>query len=209
MATSTRSASSSTYASPPAKLVVVGGSAGAFQAFRTIVSGLPGHLPYPLVLVLHQLPGRATLLPGLIASACRLAVSSCLDKEALVADTIYVAPPDYHLLVEADGTLALSHDPPENFSRPSIDVLFESAAAAFGEDLVAILLSGANADGARGLGAVRAAGGRIIVQDPTTADADRMPRAGIAAVTPDAILSPEQITAYLVELAGAAKKMSS
>ena len=182
------------------RAVVIGGSAGGFQAFRTILGLLPDHLPFPLVLVLHQLPARESLLPRLVAGACRLAVSSCVDKERLVADTIYIAPPDYHLLVERDGTLALSGDAPENYSRPSIDVLFESAADAYRDGLLAVLLSGANCDGARGLRAVQAAGGRVIVQDPASAVSDRMPLAGLAAVTPDAILSPEGIGAHLASL---------
>ena len=184
------------------RAVVVGGSAGAFQAFRTILGALPEHLPFPLVLVLHQLPTRESLLPRLIAASCRLKVSSCVDKERLVADTIYIAPPGYHLLVEREGTLAFSEDAPENYSRPSIDVLFESAAEAYHEGLLAVLLSGANHDGARGLRAVQAAGGRVIVQDPASADSERMPRAGLAAVTPDAVLSPEGIGAHLAGLVG-------
>jgi two-component system chemotaxis response regulator CheB len=187
----------------PTRAVVIGGSAGAFQAFRAMLGVLPEHLPFPILLVLHQLAARESLLPKLVASVTRLAVSDCIDKEQLVDGTIYIAPPGYHLLVEREGTLALSQDAPENYSRPSIDVLFESAAEAYRERLLAILLSGANHDGARGLRAVRAAGGRVVVQDPATAESDRMPRAGLAAVTPDAILAPEAIGHYLVELVGA------
>jgi two-component system chemotaxis response regulator CheB len=193
----------------PTRAVVVGGSAGAFLAFRTILAQLPEHLPFPLVLVLHQLPTHESLLPGLVASACRLKVSTCLDKERLVEDTIYVAPPGYHLLIEREGTLALSGDAPENYSRPSIDVLFESAADAYRKGLVAVLLSGANEDGARGLRAVLAAGGRTIVQDPSSANSDRMPRAGLAAVVPDAILTPEDIGKRIVELGREAEGMEA
>jgi two-component system chemotaxis response regulator CheB len=186
----------------PTRAVVIGGSAGGFQAFRAILEQLPGRLPFPLVLVLHQLPSRESLMPRLVAHASRLHVSTCLDKEQLVADTIYIAPPGYHLLIEREGTLALSGHAPENYSRPSIDVLFESAADAYREGLVAILLSGANLDGVRGLGAVHARHGRIVVQDPESAEAQRMPRAGLAAVKPEAVLAPEAIGRFIAGLAG-------
>ena len=182
--------------------VAIGGSAGGFVALRTILTALPAELPFPLLVVLHQLPGRTSLLPGLIATISKLHVSECLDKEQVVASTIYVAPPDYHLLVERGGSIALSMDEPEHFSRPSIDVLFETAAAAYRDRLVGVLLSGASEDGARGLEEIHRAGGRAIVQDPQSAEVARMPAAAIARCRPDAILPPQGIGEYLAALAG-------
>jgi two-component system, chemotaxis family, protein-glutamate methylesterase/glutaminase len=163
------------------RAVVIGASAGAVQALLTILPALPDDYPAAVLVAVHVPPDRDNHLVPLLDGRCRLRVKEAEDKEAAVAGTVYFAPPDYHLLVERDGTLALSSDELVNFSRPSIDVLFETAAEAYGEALTGVILTGANADGAAGLKAVAAAGGDAIVEDPLRAYASAMPAAALAA----------------------------
>jgi two-component system chemotaxis response regulator CheB len=181
--------------------LVIGGSAGAFELMRTLLGALPSKTPFPVLLVLHQLSGARSYLREILAGDCDLVIAEALDKETLRPGTVYTAPPDYHLLVEDDGTIALSQDPPENHCRPAIDVLFESAARVYGERLVGVLLSGANSDGARGLHAIHLAGGRTLVQDPATAQVSQMPTAALALFQPHAILSPARMAEHLAILA--------
>ncbi|MBZ0231460.1 MAG: chemotaxis protein CheB, partial [Deltaproteobacteria bacterium] len=137
-------------ATRPLQLLVVGGSAGALEPLLAIVGALPPALETPIAVLLHLSPRQPSLLPQLLGHVTSRRVREAEDKEPLAPGTIYVAPPDYHLLVERAGTLALSVDPPVNFSRPSIDVLFESAADAFGPGVAALVLSGSNHDGDAG-----------------------------------------------------------
>lgn len=157
--------------------VVIGASAGALEALSAILPDLPANFPIPILIVVHVPPDRPSALADLFAAKCRMAVKEAEDKEPLLAGTIYFAPPDYHLLVEVDKTVALSSDEQVFFSRPSIDVLFETAADAYQERLIGIVLSGANSDGANGLKAVMGAGGVGLVQNPDTAFAAAMPEA--------------------------------
>lgn len=157
--------------------VVIGASAGALEALSAILPDLPASFPVPILIVVHIPPDRPSALADLFAAKCRMAVKEAEDKEPLLAGTIYFAPPDYHLLVEVDKTVALSSDEQVFFSRPSIDVLFETAADAYQERLIGIVLSGANSDGANGLKAVMGAGGVGLVQNPDTAFAAAMPEA--------------------------------
>lgn len=166
-------------------VVVIGGSAGAVDAVLAVAQALPDGFTPPIVVVLHLMPGAPSLLPALIARTTSLQVREVEDKDELARGTVHVAPPNYHVLVERGGWLALSVDPPVNFSRPSIDVLFESAADACGRRVVGVLLSGANEDGARGLARIRAAGGEAIVQDPGSTPYPAMPAAAVKLV-PDA-----------------------
>jgi two-component system chemotaxis response regulator CheB len=161
-------------------VLAVGASAGALDALRDLLPPLPREFPVPIVVVVHVPPDRESGLPAVLARECRLAVVEAEDKMPLLAGQVAFAPPDYHLLIEAHGALALSADPPVQFSRPSIDVCFESAAAAFGPRAFGILLSGANADGARGLAAIARAGGLTWVQSPTSARVRTMPEAALA-----------------------------
>jgi two-component system, chemotaxis family, protein-glutamate methylesterase/glutaminase len=164
-------------AGSPFDAIVIGGSAGAVAALTTILPAMRAGLGCPVFVVVHLPPARESLLVNLLAQQCALAVKEAEDKEIPQPGTIYVAPPDYHLLVESGPMLALSADEPVLFSRPSIDVLFESAADAYQNRLLAIVLSGASEDGAAGLAAVRQAGGMAIVQDPATAPSALMPQA--------------------------------
>lgn len=149
--------------------VVMGASSGGVEALSVLLPALPASLAVPVFIVIHLPAGRRSLLPEIFGARCTRPVREAEDKEPIVPGCVYVAPADYHLLVDDGPQLALSADEPVHYSRPSIDVLFESAAQAYGAGLLGILLTGASEDGAAGLSAVRAAGGRTIVQDPTEA----------------------------------------
>lgn len=184
-----------------AKAMAIGASAGAVQALLEILPALPADYPLPLLVAVHVPPDRDNVLVPLLQSRCSIRVKEAEDKEPISTGTAYLAPSDYHLLVEADGTLALSSDEAVNYSRPSIDVLFESAADAFGADLIGVILTGANEDGAAGLQAVSFAGGRVIVEDPEHAYASAMPQAALKACPGAPTMRLEEIAHYLAELA--------
>ncbi|NYT40731.1 chemotaxis protein CheB [Sphingomonas sp. R-74633] len=181
------------------RAVVIGASAGAIQALSLILPELPADFPLPVLVVVHVPADRSNILAPLFEPKCRMAVREAEDKEPALPGVIYFAPPDYHLLVETDGCLSLSTDEPVLHSRPSIDVLFESAADAFGDALVGVILTGANADGAQGLRAICDAGGTALVEEPETAYADTMPLAAIAACPAARVLTLEAIAEYLTK----------
>ncbi|HEY8944162.1 MAG TPA: chemotaxis protein CheB [Polyangiaceae bacterium] len=182
------------------RLVVMGASAGAIETLSALLPELPPDFSAPLVIVVHLPQGRPSMLAGLFSIRCRLAVTEAEDKERLDPGVVYFAPPGYHVLVERDASLSLDCDEPVNFSRPSIDVLFQSAAMAFGPRVAAVLLTGASRDGAEGLAVVKSTGGITIVQTPESAPSDVMPRAGIAAANPDYVLPPREIAELLSRL---------
>lgn len=161
--------------------VVIGGSAGSVSALGEILPGLPSGFP-PVLIVVHLPASPPSLLARLLAPRCAMRVREAEAFEPIERGSIYFAPADYHLLVEPDRRCSLSIEPPLHFSRPAIDVLFESAADAYGSGLVGLILTGASADGAQGLRAIHAAGGLTIVQDPATSEASIMPRAALSAV---------------------------
>ena len=161
------------------RAVAIGVSAGAIEALSGILPKLPGNFPLPILIVVHIPPDRRSMLSELFATRCALQIKEAEDKEDIVDGTVYFAPPNYHLQVEADFRLSLSSDEPVLFSRPSIDVLFETAADAFGEGLIGIILTGASSDGAKGLLAVSNAGGAAWVQSPETAEVPTMPEAAL------------------------------
>lgn len=172
----------------PLRAIVVGGSAGGIEAVRALVAGLPQPLLVPVLVVLHIAAGSRVDWPTVFR--CSTApVLEAEDKDLAEPGKVYVAPPDYHLLVNVDGRLSLAADERVHYARPSIDVLFESAAWSFGAAVLGIVLSGANADGAAGLAAIRARGGPCWVQAPETAAALAMPLAAIAAVEDALVLS--------------------
>jgi two-component system chemotaxis response regulator CheB len=183
--------------------VVIGASAGGVEALGFLLGSLPADLRLPVVVVMHVLSGKPSRLAELFGSKCRVPVREASDKEPLVPGTIYIACPDYHLLVEPDFTLGLSNEEPVCWSRPSIDVLFESAAEAWGERLLGIVLTGANADGANGLRAVRAAGGLGWVQSPLEASSAVMPSAALKLAGADRVLELAEMAKELGLLAGA------
>lgn len=182
------------------KAIAIGASAGAVQALQVILPRLPVGYPLPVLVVVHVPPDRSNVLLPLFQSKCRMRVKEAEDKEPMDGGVIYFAPSDYHMLVEADGALALSNDEPVNYSRPSIDVLFESAADAYGPALVGVILTGANNDGAAGLKAVTDAGGVAIVEDPAQAYASAMPNAALDAAATAKVMNLDAIASYLSSL---------
>lgn len=181
--------------------VVIGASAGGVHALSQILPRLPADFPVPVLVVVHLPARRDNALVELFAARCRLHVKEAEDKERLQGGTVYFAPTDYHLLVEAGGSVALSSDEPVHHSRPAIDVLFESAADAYGPALMGIVLTGANHDGADGLKAVGTAGGIAIVEDPATAEVPTMPAAALAACPSARALGFDRIITHMQELA--------
>jgi two-component system, chemotaxis family, protein-glutamate methylesterase/glutaminase len=182
-------------AAPAYRFVAVGVSAGGLNALQEIVAGLPADFGLPMAIVQHR-ARESELLCELLQDRTALRVVEVTDKEPVDAGTVYVAPPDYHLLVD-DGFFSLSKDEPVRFSRPSIDVMFESAADVYGMDTIGVVLTGANADGAAGLRRIADAGGHAIVQDPTTAEVRVMPRNALRAVPDACVLPLEGIAAHL------------
>lgn len=187
----------------PRKVAVVGASAGAVQALLTILPALPARFALPVLVVVHIPPDRDNMLVPLLQSKCRITVKEAEDKEPIEDGVVYFAPSDYHMLVETNQSLALSTDEAVNFSRPSIDVLFESAADAFGAEVVGVILTGANHDGAAGLRKIHAAGGMTIVQDRTEAYATAMPDAALRACPAARTMTIDAITTYLTSLGAA------
>ena len=189
--------------------VVMGGSAGGVEALEIVLSALPSNFTMPVLVVQHLHPSDGGSFANHLARATQLPAIEPCDKERIEQGRIYTAPANYHLLVERDGTFALSVDERVNWSRPSIDVLFESAAAVWRAGLVAVILSGASADGARGMQAVKIAGGFTIAQDPASAEHPVMPKAAIDIGAVDAVLRPEQIGKLLAGLGGKDKSRAA
>ncbi len=161
--------------------VVIGASAGAVQGLLSILPSLPADYPVPVIVVVHVPAGPENALAALLRDRCRMSVKEAEDKEPVAPGVVYLAPSDYHLLVETEGAFSLSSDEPVHYARPSIDVLFESAADAWSEGLVGVILSGANEDGAAGLARILAQGGVGLVEEPDDAYASAMPLAALAA----------------------------
>ncbi|WP_045163917.1 chemotaxis protein CheB [Stutzerimonas stutzeri] len=180
--------------------VVIGASAGGLAALSMLVEGLTSDLRQPLLMVQHVPPSGPTQLAEIFRRKTALRVKEADDKEVVRGGTLYFAAPGYHLLVEADLSLSLSQDDAVHFSRPSIDVLFESAADAWGDRVAGILLTGANEDGAAGLEAIRRSGGVTIVQDPEEAEVPTMPLSALQRFAPDYILPLRDIHNLLREL---------
>jgi two-component system chemotaxis response regulator CheB len=187
----------------PVDAVAIGASAGGVEAVSTLLAAIPSSVTQPLFVVIHLPRHRPSLLADVFSPISRRPVLEAEDKEPVTAGTVYLAPPDYHLMVEPGPSLALATDDLVNFSRPSIDVLFESAADTFGERLLAIVLTGASRDGTDGLRAVHEGGGCTSVQEPREAYASAMPESAIAGVPVDAVLPLSEIAALLASLTDA------
>jgi len=178
--------------------IVVGASAGAVEALGLLLPALPAELDVPVIVVVHLPANRPSLLADLFAPKCALDVREAEDKAEVRPRTIWFAPPGYHLLLERERTFALSVDEPVNFSRPSIDVLFESAAEVYRARLLAMVLTGANQDGSQGAAAVHRAGGLVAVQDPDTAQAPTMPALCIARTQPHFVGSLTDLATFAI-----------
>ena len=183
-----------------AKAVVIGASAGGVDALLQVLTGLPKGYKLPVVVVLHLPEDRQSLLSEVFGHRMAIPVREATDKQPLDEGTLYFAPAGYHLLLESDCSFSLSCDAPEFFSRPSINVLLESAADALGDGTCGILLTGANEDGARGMARIGAAGGLTVVQDPQEAQCPDMPRAALALRPPDYVLPLKDIHTLIANL---------
>jgi len=180
-------------------LVVVGCSLGGMRAMQIILSALPREFELPIAVVQHRYRTSNEGLPAYFRRTTDMRVVDAEDKQWIKPGHVYFAPANYHLLVE-EGEFSLSVDEAVAYSRPSVDVLFESAAQAYGKKVVGVILTGANSDGARGAAEIKKRGGFVVVQDPKTAEAPAMPEAAIAATRVDRILPLERIGPYLLEL---------
>jgi two-component system chemotaxis response regulator CheB len=185
------------------ELIVIGCSLGGMRALQIILSRLDRGFCIPIVVAQHRHKKSNEGLPAYFRRETDLKVVDANDKQWIEPGHVYLAPADYHLLIERNGTrgeLSLSVDERAHYSRPSIDVLFESAADAYRDRLVGIVLTGSNDDGAQGAARIKARGGIVIAQDPATAEAPAMPRAAIAAAHVDQILRLEEIAPFLIEV---------
>lgn len=179
------------------RLAILGGSAGSLNALMQILPDLTKLNHYAIVIVVHRKSTDDQTLEELLTLKSGVPVKPIEDKTILKSGFVYVAPSNYHLLFEKDDTLALDTSEKINYSRPSIDVSFESAAEIYGSSLVGILFSGSNTDGTEGLKAIHAAGGKIVVQNPLSADMPFMPNNAILHTTPDYILNNNEILELL------------
>jgi two-component system, chemotaxis family, protein-glutamate methylesterase/glutaminase len=181
------------------ELLIIGGSAGSLEVILEVLPSLRHDLDYAILLVLHRRSGDS-LLTGLLSDKTRLEVKEAEEKEAIRPGVIYIAPADYHLLVEKDKTLSLDYSEKIHYSRPAIDASYETAAEAYGPLLIGVLLSGANADGAEGLLQIKQAGGFTIVQDPNEASVSYMPQQAIEKNAATKIVKTTQIIRLLNEV---------
>lgn len=181
----------------PTKVVIIAGSAGSLEVLMQVLPRLKPITTFSLVIVLHRKSSEDNTLEELISIKTIIPVKEVEDKTELLPGFIYVAPSDYHLLFETNGELSLDTSEKVNYSRPSIDVSFESAAEVYGPSLTGILLSGANADGTHGLKVINEKGGTVVIQQPDTADMPFMPRHALENVAADRVLNIEEILEFI------------
>ena len=180
--------------------IVIGVSSGGLNVMKTIFSVLPENFSIPFIIVQHVSPHSENLWIELLNKKSLLEIKEADEKEKIESGKVYIAPSNYHLMIENDKTFSLTIDERVNYARPSIDVLFESAAEAYQNKLIGVVLTGSNNDGAYGLKKIKESGGLTIVQDPDTAESFYMPASAIAATIPDFILPLEEIIQLLIEL---------
>lgn len=185
------------------KAIVIGTSAGGLTALSSLLKVLPADYPFPIIIVQHRIKDQRCLLEEVLQYQCALTIKQADEKEAIKNGVVYIAPPDYHLLIEEDRTFSLSVDEHVLFSRPAIDVLFESAAIVFREQLVGILLTGASRDGAQGMSTIKEYGGKTIVQQPEEADFPFMPEAAIKTGMIDQVCTLLEMQHFLLNLRAA------
>ena len=182
------------------KAIVIGISTGGVETLKELLGALPKDFPLPLIIVQHISHDSGRGMADLLDEVCSIHVKEADEQELPVGGTVYMAPADYHLMVELDGKLGLSTDPPVNYARPSVDVLFETAAEAFGNGLVGVILTGVGSDGSRGLKRIKAMGGVTVVQNPEDAAAGSMPNNAIMAVMPDYIVALADLPRLFIDL---------
>ncbi len=184
----------------PIEAIIIGASAGGVEAMLSIFSALPAKYPLPIIALLHMPEDRESNLVNVFQHMLSIRVKEADDKEAIQPGIVYFASSGYHMLIEKDHSFSFSCEPPVNYSRPAIDVLMESAAEAYGEKIMACLLTGANYDGTNGLKSIQAAGGLTVVQDPAEAAVAIMPQQAIKNLIPDFVLNLEEIKSMLLSL---------
>ncbi|WP_293311616.1 chemotaxis protein CheB [Pedobacter sp. UBA5917] len=182
--------------------LIIGGSAGSLDVLLEIFPGLRNDLNFPIVLVVHRKASNESLLTDLLQSRTQLKVSEAEEKEFLKPGKVFIAPADYHTLIEEDGTISFDYSEKVNYSRPSIDVTFQAAAEVFKEKAVCILLSGSNADGVEGLKSVNNYGGKVVIQNPNTAIMPYMPQQAVLSVKPHVILDSYEMADFINNLNG-------
>lgn len=187
---------------PLFKAVVIGVSTGGVSALKLLLGELPANFPLPVLVTTHITPDSDDGLAVLLDTLCAIRVKEADEQEAMLPATVYLAPANYHLLVEHGGNLSLSIDPPVNFARPSVDVLFESAAEVYGPALIGIIMTGAGNDGSNGLLKIKNRGGVTIVQDPADAEMDSMPRSALQLQDADHVVPLKDIPGLLMKLIG-------
>jgi two-component system, chemotaxis family, protein-glutamate methylesterase/glutaminase len=183
----------------PSQIVAVGTSLGGFEALRTVLGALPPDFPSAVAVVQHRSGEDSDGMLALLAPHITLPIVEVEDKDQIVPGYVYLSPANYHLIAER-GYFSLSADQPVLYARPSIDVLFESAAESFGERTIGVLLTGMSRDGTAGLARIKERGGVAIVQDPASAEGHTMPQSAIASVAVDRVLPLAEIAPFLVEL---------
>ena len=184
----------------PTELIVIGGSAGSLQVIMELIKNLNENLKVPILIVVHRKAYSTSILPTLLQQFTKMKVEEIEDKTEILSNRIYIVPADYHLLFESKNTVSLDGSEKMNYSRPSIDVTFKSAAEMFGENLIGILLSGANADGVEGLQYIKKNNGKVWIQDPETAEVDYMPRRATEEVDFDLLIVPKKLADYINQL---------
>lgn len=188
------------------EVVAVASSAGGIHALGTLLGALDADLPVPLLIVQHLDPRHRTVIAEVLARRTEMNVKLAEDHERIASGTVYIAPPDRHLLVRPGGRLALTDSELVHFVRPSADLLFESVAGAYGPQAVACVLTGTGRDGAMGVDAVKSRGGTVIVQDPATSEFKGMPEAAVGTGSVDFVLPLEEIAAVISGLVGTRRK---
>ena len=175
------------------KLLLIGGSAGSLQVILSMLTAAGRGYAMPVVVVLHRNNTFESSLEDLMASRTQVAIKEIEEKEPVLPGMVYLCPADYHVLIEQDHTFSLDYSERVNFSRPSIDVTFKSAADVYGAGVVAVVLSGGNADGAEGMQYIKAQGGFTIIQDPETAEVPYMPQQVLLRMGVDLVVPTEEL----------------
>lgn len=182
-------------------LVAIGGSAGGLESVATILSGLPADFAAPILVVIHLHPNYVSHAAEILRRRTKLKVKDAQEQDAIQSGVVYLAPPDHHLLVN-EGLVELSSTPLVNYSRPAIDATFDSVVKAYGSKVVGVVLSGNGKDGAKGLQAIKQAGGFAIVEDPLTARFSAMPTAAASSSAVDSVVPLKDIAPLLLKLSG-------
>jgi two-component system, chemotaxis family, protein-glutamate methylesterase/glutaminase len=179
------------------KAFIIGGSAGSLEVLLKVLPNVRTDIPFPIIIVVHRKHGADSLLPALLSTRTELRVKEVDEKEEIAAGTVYIAPSDYHLLIEQNETFSLDYSEKINYSRPAIDATFQTAAEVYKTKLACLLLSGSNSDGVNGLKYVKSWGGTTLIQDPNSAQVAYMPAQAQLNVTIDQVLAIEDMAGFI------------